>query len=92
MKLKKLDPNDPYEKMMIDNMKKMKENSRAYQKELQRIFKEIKTKALARVGIHEDIKMDCNLYLGTDEDGGGHFFRGDFLPFSKVGNEYLDDI
>lgn len=93
MKLKELDPNVPYEKMMIENTERLRKGPVGYVEELRGIIREVHESACKKIGIPVDTKMDCNLFFATTEDGICFFTRGDLLiyPGLKLG-EYLEEL
>jgi len=84
MKLKKLDPNNPYEKLVIEAEEFRKRNPLGFYKEVQNILREVKENACRRIGIPVDTQLDHNLIFATTEDGIVFFTRADLIVYPEL--------
>lgn len=93
MKLKKLDPKVPYEKLVIEAEEFGKRNPLGFYQNVQNIIREAYENACRKIGIPIDTKLDHNLIMATTDDDIIFFSRADLIiyPGLKL-DKYMEEI
>lgn len=92
MELKKLDPNDPYEKLMIKHMERAKKDPPKFYRDVAKIIQEAKENACRKIGIPIDTELDDRVMIGTTEDGIVFLSRVDLLVYPGQKLLWMKDL